>query len=471
MKNKIVVISDPHIGVKSSWKMLPNGLSVRTIDNIKRFNWIIRSINKEETALVIIAGDFFDRLTISPTIMTLSLKIIKFLSTNNIGVIIIGGNHDSTANLHKKEAIDIVGALPNCLIFRGFASVNFPTGKIIGYYKGKKHTPKFNAWFKENVIPNLAKKSVGIALFPFLSMRGIADLYYGGWIEENTKKPFDGSATRDNLNSFMRTLVEMMKDSISNCNNKIAIGHYQLFGSSLHANSEPIVLQREMVFTRQMIDPDAWDLIAFGHIHLPQPVWGTDKNPENLHKVQHIGACEKLRFDEKDDHRRYLIYDCDTKRVSEVSLDPNPSEPNRPQVRPMLEKSVDIPLGDPDPVNTVISEVFNSYDSDLLASANVKIIVNIHVEDRVKFDRRKVREKLEQSVFFLDRIVVNFIRNEREEDYRNVKERKTIDLPSLLDMFLGGINIKGETLKIESIEDKIKKEAHEILGDAIKRRR
>lgn len=466
MRDEIVILSDTHLGIKSSWKRDKSGISLKTLDNIRRFHWILDEIDETKTALVIIGGDFFDHYHVSMSVMVKIISVIRRMASKKIGIIIIGGNHDNTSNIHLKERLDILNSLPNCLVFRSFATINFKTEMINGYF-GDTSVPQFNSFWKRYIVPDLSSLEVGLGLFSFMSMRGLKDLYYRTWMEEETGHEFHQSVPREKLEFFIsRTIIQQkMIDHLNNCTNKIAIGHYQLVGSRIHEGQQPMITPRELHFSKEMIRPDLWNFVGFGHIHLPQPVWGHDTD-EELYKVQHIGASDKFNFGERDDPRRYIVYNCNTKKAHSISLDPNLEE-NRPQVRFMLQEEVDVPLGDPEPNETIINHIITSYSEEKLLSSNFKIVINIHAEDTARYDKKVIRERLNDIVFYLDIINTNIIRTERREDFKNVKERTPINIQDVLDDFLDGLKVemKGNE-DIMDLMPRINIISHDILEEA-----
>jgi hypothetical protein len=345
--------------------------------------------------------------------------------------------------------------------------MNFSTQEIKGFYNASE-VPQFNAWWKKNVIPQIS--DVGLCLLPFMSMRAIKDMYYGKWIEETTRNPFNQMVNRSQLEHFLakNMIKEIMYANIEQCEHKLLFGHYQLAGSKMHQSYEPKLLPRELHFSEEMVQPELWDFVGFGHIHLPQALWGHDSE-DTLWKVQHIGATDKFRFDEIKDHRRYIIYNRETKNATEVSLDPNIEE-NRPQVRPMFQEEIDIPLGTVDPNAFILSHLLEKYNEEELGSSNFKVIINIHAEDTSRLDKKSLRDQIEQRVFYLDFLNSNIIRTQRKEDFIHVEERTSIDLPQVLDDFLKGFEMKTNNKEdVSNLYERLVVTSHEILSEAIQR--
>jgi DNA repair exonuclease SbcCD nuclease subunit len=462
---KIAIMSDVHLGIRSNWKRGEDGLSLKTRDNLNRFYWTVGSLDKSTVKLLVIAGDFFDELHVNTTVLINTLKIFEQLEKKGIGVIIIGGNHDSTSNFKKKKSIDVLDTVSNCIVLRSFTTINFASRAVLTYHDEEPSSAiEFNQWWVDNVLPHYS--DVGLCLLPFMSMRAIKDIYYKKWTESESDVQ---AVTRDNLDYFISKIMlqKLMYPNIKECSNKLLFGHYQLANSKLHFGQNETLLPRELIFSKEMIQPDLWNFVGFGHIHYPQSVWGKDSE-DRLWKVQHIGATERLNFGEREDRRRYILYDVVKKYGTEVSLDPN-VDVNSPQVRPMLQHEVTVPLGTVNPNEYILRSISEKYDEKELGSSICKVIINIHSEDSSRFDRRVLRDMIESMVFYLDHLNVNIVRAQRKEDYVQAENRNLIDLPQVLDMFLKELEVTDKNVSIPDLYDRVSVVSHNILSEAIQK--
>jgi len=472
MESEIIILSDTHLGISSNWKLDDNNISYKTYDGLDKFYMILKMIverkEKYDISLILIAGDFLDNLNIPPIIIIKLFQIFGYLESKNIGVIILGGNHDSSSNLKKKDQLNIFSLIKNCIIIREYAWINFKTATIKYIRKDiEDPEPKFNTWWKKTILPKI--QDLGLGILPFLSLRAIKDYYFIPYkIDINKNTQINDEQNELEFYFSEEIIKKNIYENIKDCKHKILLGHYQLFNSKLHEGKNEKLLSRELHFSKKMIQPDFWDFVGFGHIHMPQAIWGTDSK-DTLWKIQHIGAINKFHFDERDDHRRYLIYNYDTKKITEISLDYDINNKQEYQVRPMIQEEITIPLGTEFPNEYILNHIFSKYSKELLQDSNIKLIINIYLEDTTKLNKKDLRDVIEQHVFYIEFISLNIIRSTYTEDYSYIKERTTFDLPQLLSLFLTQCKNNKKITNDPEIYKKIETTSHEILIEAIRR--
>ncbi len=104
-------ISDTHVGFSQYPKKAPSGRGQREQDFVRAFVQAIDSIEKDDPALVIHAGDFFDKPVVSLRHQKQGQEALHSLSRRKDGslraVVVISGNHDQPSDPREPCALEL----------------------------------------------------------------------------------------------------------------------------------------------------------------------------------------------------------------------------------------------------------------------------------------------------------------------------------------------------------------------------
>lgn len=392
IKNKIVIYSDVHIGnnpVDQRDKYAVSKISWSRLETYEKF--LDHLCSRKDVFLIIDAGDFFHSKVINPTIERyIHLKIFPKLRKAGIGLIIVGGNHDTYTDSNQGCSIDNLDIEQNCIVVRDYMALNSIFSERRMRWLGRNQLDKINGWFlkaskDDSVIPLLAKYKIGFTFLPFKNINTIIDEYYrqldpvATAMDHTAFKKLKRDLTYDKLQVFIaERLIPYLTEHLDGCNAKLMIGHYRL-GTSSQTSID------ECEWLRSMVHADKYAYVIFGHIHAPSKPF-TDNN------IMHIGSFDRDRFDEMNDKKQYLILNAETHELEAVSLDYDPIHPDRPHARRMREISITIPHETVDPNTYVLERILKM---EGIKDIHLKIFIQIPSADAQRLDIMKIKRETE----------------------------------------------------------------------------
>lgn len=254
-------ISDLHIGKKV------NEFSM--IEDQKFFlKQILKIIDDKSVETVLIAGDIYD--TSLPTIEAVKLldEFLYELSTRNLSVFIISGNHDSAERI--------------------------AFGSRIMEAKNIFFSPVFNG----SIVPKTLKDDFGdinIYMLPFLKPIHI-------------KRYFE-DAEINNYTDAIRTVIESM--NINKDKRNILLSHQYVTGSNRTESEEIVIGGLDNVDVSCYLD---FDYVALGHIHRAQKL--------KQDNIRYSGTPIPYSFSEANDKKSVVVFDIMEKGSFDFQLIP-----------------------------------------------------------------------------------------------------------------------------------------------------
>lgn len=261
---KIMHLSDLHIGKRvNEYSMLQ--------DQDYILKEILNIIDNEKVETVIIAGDVYDKSVPSAEAVELFDKFLYDLSSRNLNVLIISGNHDS----------------PERIAFGG---------RLIS--KSKIYlSPVYNGKVKPITLNDDYGK-VNFYLLPFIKPANVRRFFP----EENIENYIDA----------VKVAIDNMNVDFSERN--ILVTHQFVTGAEL-SESEDISVGGTDNVSREVFD--GFDYVALGHIHREQTV-GADN-------IRYCGTPLKYSFSEANHIKSVTILDFNDKgniQYKKVELKP-----------------------------------------------------------------------------------------------------------------------------------------------------
>jgi len=253
---KFIHLSDLHIGKRvNEFSMLEDQEYILTE--------IINIIDTENPDAVIIAGDVYDKSLPSAEAVQLFDKFLYNLSTRNLKVFIISGNHDSAERL-------------------SFGSKLFSNSGIYisPVYNGK--------------IDPINIEGVNIYMLPFIKPSNVRQ-YYSEEIESYT----------DALN------VAISHMDINEKNTNVLVTHQFVTGATRSESEEISVGGSDNVDVSVF---DKFDYVALGHIHGAQSI--------SRETVRYCGTPLKYSFSEKDHKKSLTVVEISSKYSIELKTVP-----------------------------------------------------------------------------------------------------------------------------------------------------
>lgn len=251
---RCLIVGDVHLGkgISIGRPGIGNALNSRIQDQMKLLDWVVDQAIDNNVDTVVFTGDICEDSKPDYILVEIFLEILKKLEVYNIGVIIVGGNHDmKRTGGYYKSFLDIITAaeLP-------FVSVY-------------KH------------IHTMIKDNVGLVLLPFRDRRSLDC--------KTDNEAFDK----------ISSLLVYAKESIPSTCKRVLIGHLALHGS-IFVGDEFDNESNELMCPIDMFV--GFDYVWMGHVHKPQV---KSKFPH----VAHIGSLDISDFGEADHKKVIVLFD------------------------------------------------------------------------------------------------------------------------------------------------------------------
>jgi len=451
-KSKVYIIGDTQLGRNYSWKIDKYKISERTKDMLKHFENICDDIiSYDNCALILIVGDFLDSLSINHTIEQYIHKVIFVkLKKAKIGIIIIAGNHDVYSDLNRGCMLDNFdhNLEVNSIVLRDISAFNFMLENSMKRI-GKTKQSKINAWWKKYVIPNLRNYELGIVCYPFQDLLGIIDNYVKPRIAKDKHTIIeDDFSFKDAQRVILKDLDDLLFPFIKKCKNKIMIGHYRLEGSKYSIYRSSSSFTYEIMFSEDMVKPNDFNIVAFGHIHIPQNMWGYDH-------VLHVGAINHNNWGEIGNDRSYISYDLEDQSFERISLEYDDDYPERAWCRPLYDYNIKIPLGIDDPNQYIVDKIKKH---DYFEDAMVRVKVIIGYNEYKKISDRSIEYSIRDFVYHAD-IEYDRVSTDPEREIDRSKSHIVIDPLIMLDSFLKKFVDDPNYKEIDALSKKYLKES------------
>ena len=282
---RILHTSDWHLGQHFMGKS-------RQAEHQALIDWLLEKVVEHAVDAVLIAGDIFDTGAPPSYARELYGQLVVRLREAGVGLLLLGGNHDSVAVLDESRA------LLACLGTTVVAAAADPAGQVC-------------------VLPRRdGEAGCVVCAIPFIRPRDVLSSQAGQSAEEKQlslqlaikahyQAVFDAaSARRAALSADLGRTLPL-----------IATGHLTTVGASASESVREIYVGALEAFPTNAFPPA--DYIALGHIHRPQQVGG-------LEHIRYSGSPIPLSFDETRQQKEVLLVDLAAEGLKAVTALPVP---------------------------------------------------------------------------------------------------------------------------------------------------
>ena len=258
---KILHTADWHLGTFRS--PVKDGVNIRTMDTKRCLDELISVANEERPDYSLVSGDIFhvgrlwsDRCC--DEIIT-AIHYIRELAAVSKQVVIMRGtpNHDGAGQFNVLTEM-----------FADFPNVHIVT------------TPQV-----------ISFDDVDVAVLPGFD-RGVF----------RAKQP--GLSSDDENNVFTKELSNIVMGLKAQCSpekKSILMAHYTVPGCNTESGQTMLLTQFEPVIPREVLSAADYDLVALGHIHRPQLVYG-------FKNIYYSGAINAMNFNDEGQERGFWIH-------------------------------------------------------------------------------------------------------------------------------------------------------------------
>ena len=352
---KILHFADLHLGVETYGHINPEtGLSTRLEDFLKALDQVVDYALENKIDLVLFCGDAYKTREPTQTQQREFAKRIKRLSTNDIPIFLLIGNHD----------------LPNA-IGRATTTEIFDTLAIKNVYVSNR--PELYRIPTRNGI-------VQIASLPWLRRSVLLTK------EETKNLSFEQLNQR--LQQVLTNVIAANASKLDPALPSILAAHVWVSGAQVGSERAMTIGQEHVLLPGNMANP-AFDYIALGHIHRHQVL---SRNPP----VVYAGSLERLDFGEEEDDKGFYLVEINPDEETgkrQVSIDFHQITGRR-----FLTVNINIEPQDIDPTATVLETIAGQQDK--IKDAIVRLQISLLAECQGQLRDNDIRNAIKDAHYF-----------------------------------------------------------------------
>lgn len=352
---KILHFADLHLGVENYGRIDPaTGLSSRLNDFLSALDQVIDYALENRVDLVLFCGDAYKTREPTQTQQREFARRINRLSTSNIPVFLLIGNHD----------------LPNA-IGRATTTEIFDTLAVKNVYVANR--PDIYS------IPT-AKGTVQVVSLPWLRRSALLS-------KEDTKNlDFEQikQIMQEKLTNIIITTISRLDPALPT----VLAAHVWVAGAQVGSESLMAIGQEPALLLSNVAHP-AFDYVALGHIHKHQIL---SENPP----VVYAGSLEHVDFGEENDEKGFYIIEIEPDSTSghrSVTFEFHPIKARR-----FLTINVTLEPNDLDPTATVLIAIAEQEEKVRDAVVRLNISLPAPIEGQLRDN--DLRDALKEAHYF-----------------------------------------------------------------------
>ncbi|MBL7127245.1 MAG: exonuclease SbcCD subunit D, partial [Dehalococcoidales bacterium] len=288
---KILHFADLHLGVETYGHTDPTtGLSTRLIDFLASLDKVVDYAIENTVDLVIFCGDAYKTREPTQTQQREFARRINRLSSNDIPIFLLVGNHDLP---------NAIGRATSTEIFDTLSVKNVFVSNRPDIYK----------------IPTRSG-TVQVASLPWLRRSVLLS-------REETKN-LDFEQMKEKLQQALTSAIEINISKLDPKLPAVLAAHAWVAGSQIGTEKQMTIGQEHVLLLSSVANP-AFDYIALGHIHRHQVL---SENPP----VVYAGSLARLDFGDEADEKGFYLVDIEPGKAGgqrEVSFEFHPVEGRR----------------------------------------------------------------------------------------------------------------------------------------------
>lgn len=272
----------------------------RQAEHAALIDWLLTQVEQHAVDAVLLAGDIFDTGAPPSYARELYNQLIARLHQAGVGLLLLGGNHDSVSVL--SESRDLLSYLGTEVI----ATVSAPNQHVVVLAE-RQHSDGADA----APVPGCI-----VCALPFIRARDVVQSQAGQSAQD--KQQALQTAIQTTYQQVFDAAVAQQNALLSTTGRKlpiVATGHLTTVGASSNESVREIYVGSLEAFPTSAFPPA--DYIALGHIHQPQKVGG-------LEHIRYCGSPIALGFDEARQTKQVLLVDLNADGLRAVTSLPIP---------------------------------------------------------------------------------------------------------------------------------------------------
>ncbi len=351
---KILHFADLHLGIERYGHINPDtGLPTRLEDFLKALDQVVDYALENKIDLVLFCGDTYKTREPTQTQQREFAKRINRLSTNDIPIFLLIGNHD----------------LPNA-IGRATTTEIFDTLAIKNVYVSNR--PELRRIPTKSGI-------IQIASLPWLRRSTLLS-------KEETKN-LNFEQLNQKLQQILTNIIAANSAKLDPALPAILAAHVWVSGARVGSEKTMTIGQEHALLPGNVANP-AFDYIALGHIHRRQVL---SQNPP----VVYAGSLERLDFGEEEDDKGFYLIEINLDKETgkrEVSFDFHQITGRR-----FLTININIESQDIDPTSTVLKAIAEQQDK--IRDAIVRLQISLPAEQQGQLRDNDIRDVLKDAYY------------------------------------------------------------------------
>ena len=362
----IVHTADIHIGVENYGRPDPvTKTSTRLVDFLDTLDEVVTFASENSADIVLFCGDAYKSRNPSQTHQREFAKRIYSLANNGIQVFLLIGNHDSPNIPGPASALDI-----------------FPTLNIPNVHIGSTLTTHL-----------IETKSGPIQIVSLPWVRK------GQFMSSAETDQLSTEELNSTIQSMLTTEISYQASNLDPDIPSILSGHVSI-DSARTSSEKSMMLGNDYVLLKSSVALPQFDYVALGHIHKYQLLNETPK-------VVYPGSLQRIDFGEEKDVKGFCSIHLDpTKKTGqrETSYEFIPVNARR-----MVTIKITLDEIDPEPTNTIITEIKKHNITDAIAQVMIEVPALLY--DQI--DDTLVKESL-SSAHLIATIRKNVVEEKRQ---------------------------------------------------------
>jgi len=356
-------LADIHIGMENYGRLdSKSGLNSRVVDFLRRLSQAIDIALEREVDVCIFAGDAYKNQRPNPTFQREFARRIKRLADNDVPVILLIGNHDMATADRAASSLDIFGVLD---------------------------VPGIIVAMREEVHQITCRRGqpLQVATVPYPQRsRLLAHEQFRNMTLEDLDMSV-GEIVYKNIESLTAEAQEHPDIPA------VLAAHFSV-SQAKQGSEQSVMIGRDIVVQKSLLDDPTWDYVALGHIHKHQELNGGKHPP-----IVYPGSLERIDFGEEGERKGFVMVKLERGQADWEFI---PVDARR-----FVTIRIDVTTSD-DPMTQILDEL----EEQPLDGAVVRIIIKATEAQEMLLDDKPIRQAL-RSAGYIASIVRDIERAQR----------------------------------------------------------
>ena len=361
---RILHFADLHLGVETYGRIDPaNGLSSRLSDFLSALDQLVDYALGNDIDLVLFCGDAYRSRDPSQTYQREFARRIRRLSSSNIHVFLLAGNHDLPNAVGRASSVEIFDTLG----IENATVANSPQTHRI----------------------ETKKSVIQIVALPWVR--------YGRLLSREDAKNLSLDQLNKKLEDILTSWLNAQAESVDHHVPAILAGH--LAHSEAIVGTEKIMtVGRDYIMMRSNVANPAFDYVALGHMHRVQAI-------DNPVPVVYPGSLQTIDFGDEGQEKGFYVVELDEtarrgKRLKSYEFHP---------VAARRFLTIEVDANTDNPTETVLQTIA---ENDVKESV-VRLQIKVSAEKESLLQENEIRKALKEAYF------IGAVNREVEREHRS----------------------------------------------------